>query len=180
MDLGAYANIERLEQVMKHNEISVPRIRGLRLMSEEDGYSIEEVLNNMFDEFFYRDFVESRPIFSIYPCCYVLSSKTKKLEKKYLTKDKRDIRWDRLHGKKRKNAKYVIKRKKRRIELQYNMFNMFAGRDDVLYIHARIGGPNWNYYGGPELEQKDWFLAKVEDALDNTYCDIYAKIDTVE
>lgn len=42
MDLGAYAQIEELDQVMKDNGISVPRLRGLRLMVEEKPLTKEE------------------------------------------------------------------------------------------------------------------------------------------
>ena len=59
---------------------------------------------------------------------------------------------------------------------QFNTWNKYVGRDDVLYIHARIGGNNWNYYDGPELARQPWFLEKVDDCFDSTYCDIYAKI----
>lgn len=67
------------------------------------------------------------------------------------------------------------------IMAQYNVFNKYCGRKDVLYIHARLGGENWKYYGGPELEKQPWFIEKVDDAFDSTYCDIYARIsDGVE
>ena len=46
----------------------------------------------------------------------------------------------------------------------------------MLCIHARIGGGNWSYYDGPELSKQPWFIEKVDDAFDSTYCDIYAKI----
>ena len=59
---------------------------------------------------------------------------------------------------------------------QFETFNKYCGRDDVLYIHARIGGGNWPYYDGPELSKQPWFIEKVDDAFDSTYCDIYAKI----
>ena len=35
MDLGAYVQIGDLESLMKANGIDIPRLRGLRLMSEE-------------------------------------------------------------------------------------------------------------------------------------------------
>lgn len=35
MDLYAYTQIEMLENIMKENGIEVPRLRGLRLMSQE-------------------------------------------------------------------------------------------------------------------------------------------------
>lgn len=35
MDLGAYVQIDSLESIARENNIEVPRLRGLRLMSEE-------------------------------------------------------------------------------------------------------------------------------------------------
>ena len=53
----------------------------------------------------------------------------------------------------------------------------YVGRKDVFCVHARIGGNNWNYYGGYKLEKEPWFLERVDDYWDSTYCDIYVKID---
>ena len=76
-----------------------------------------------------------------------------------------------------KDLKFEIKKAKKRIIQQYGMWNKFCGKPDVLYIHSRIGGNNWAYYGGPNLITLPWFLDKVDDHFDSTYCDIYAKID---
>ena len=35
MDLYAYTQIDELEELMKANDIEVPRLRGVRLMSQE-------------------------------------------------------------------------------------------------------------------------------------------------
>ena len=43
MDLGAYANIELLEGIMKENDINIPRLRGLRLMKNEKPISKEDI-----------------------------------------------------------------------------------------------------------------------------------------
>ena len=43
MDLGAYANIDRLEETIKKNNIVIPRMRGLRLMSEEELVTAEDM-----------------------------------------------------------------------------------------------------------------------------------------
>ena len=88
------------------------------------------------------------------------------------------IRWDRIHGKKRKTAKYAIKQYKKAVIDNINVFNKYAGRDDVLFVHARIGGDNWNYFNGPSIvASHPAFLEKVDDYFDSTYCDIYLKID---
>ena len=87
------------------------------------------------------------------------------------------VRWDRVHGKKRKAFKYVIKQAKKEVFRQYEVWNKYCGRDDVLYIHCRLGAGNWDYYKGWEIiESKPWFLDKVEDYFDSTYLDVYAKI----
>ena len=59
------------------------------------------------------------------------------------------------------------------------MWNKYVGRDDVLYIHARIGGNNWSYFNGNEITRQSWFLSKADDYFDCTYCDIYAKINKI-
>ena len=56
------------------------------------------------------------------------------------------------------------------------MWNKYVGRENVLYIHSRIGGTNWDYYNGNELTKQPWFLEKVDNYFDSTYCDIYALI----
>lgn len=46
MDFGAYAQIEQLEQLLTANHIEISRIRGLRLMSEEEPLSEEVIKGN--------------------------------------------------------------------------------------------------------------------------------------
>ncbi len=67
----------------------------------------------------------------------------------------------------------VNKRQTKQLEL----WNKYAGREDILYIHARIGGNNWSRYHD-QVDTKPWFLEKVDDSFDSTYCDIYARIET--
>ena len=42
MDLGAYAQIEDLNELMIINGISVPRLRGLRLMRDQERLTKED------------------------------------------------------------------------------------------------------------------------------------------
>ena len=118
--------------------------------------------------------------FAIAAHSWELSSRTDKAKRKYMKYDKDGpafVRWEKLHGKKRKAVKYDIRKTTRRIIQTFKAFNKYCGRDDVLYIHARIGGWNWSHFGGPELEKQPWFLERCDDSYDSTYCDIYAKID---
>ena len=108
-----------------------------------------------------------------------MSERTDRIIEKYMETDGRmttGIKWDKVHGKKRKMFKWELRKAKRSVEEQMKIFNKYCGQD-VLYIHARIGGNNWNYYDGESLRKEPWFFEKVDDAFDNTYCDIYAKIN---
>lgn len=187
MDLGAYAQIDNLGSIAKKNNIIVPRLRGYRLMKYEEPVD---------DEFIEKSAKHN----GLYECESIIcsisfgwteySSNTERLVNKYMIKEKRtsgsgieyydivDVNWDAVHGDLRKRLKFATKKARNEARKQYNTFNKYVGRD-VLYIHARIGGGNWNYYGGPELEKQPWFLEKVDDAYDNTYCDIYAKIEPI-
>ena len=190
MDLYAYTQIESLAQIAKDNGIEVPRLRGYRLMKNEQPISKEEIAEALKDceVDTVRDLCQAEPFWNPYSWCHVLSNKTRQQEDYYLTKAKNErgykhyvsVRWDRIHGKKRKILKLKLKHKRRRILEQYNMWNKYVGMDDVLYIHARIGGANWDYFNGNKLREKPWFLDKVDDSFDRTYCDIYAKIKEVE
>ena len=182
MDLGAYSQIGSLSKIAEEHYINVPRLRGYRLMGDEKPIEKEELdkllIRAEFHEF--EDGCESIPPFAVRAAGFEFSSRTRRLRKKYLVCDNNDnvvgFRWDLLHGKKRKNLKFAIKNRKKRIIKNIEVWNRYAGNLNVLYIHARIGGKNWAFYGGEELRKQDWFLEKVDDPWDNTYCDIYAKI----
>ena len=60
---------------------------------------------------------------------------------------------------------------------QIGVFNSYCGRPDVYMIHARIGGNNWAWYGGNDIIKKPWFLEAVDDDFDDTYCDIYVRVE---
>ena len=178
MDLGAYANIDNLEELVARNGISVPRLRGYRLMADEEPLTKEEIaeieLSMVRDT--YEDGVRAFPRWDLHPRVRVYSTWTDYLLDYYID-ERGDLRWDRIHGKHRKNMKFAVKKRKRRVRQQYDAWNKYAGQPGILYIHARIGGQNWNYYKGYLLEREPWFLEKVDDCFDDTYCDIYAKIE---
>lgn len=188
MDLGGYAQIDSLENLMRENDISVPRLRGLRLMSEEEPLTKED-----FNELYNR--AELEECESACSCFFTLNAnwseyslRTKALKHRYLDYERKEedgyswdepvrVRWDRLHGKKRKVLKFEIKRRKRRIKKQYEMWNKYAGQDNILYIHARLGSGNWDYFNCNEIiASQPWYLDHCEDNFDGTYIDIYAKI----
>lgn len=194
MDLGAYAKIDAITSIAEENGIEIPRLRGYRLMSEEQIISeeqIEEAIKEQ-EATVYEDAITSIPRFSPNSCWHEYSDKTDWLKKKYLlyktieeVDDKGEmysfrkvigIKWSLIHGRNRKAIKYALKKARIAVWKNLQTFNKYVGREDVLYIHARIGGENWSHYGGYNLEKEPWFLEKVDDFFDDTYCDIYAKI----
>lgn len=184
MDLGAYSQIPELSEVAKSNGIDIPRLRGYRIMSTERPVTEKELKDLMSDQAItiVKSLCRSNPFWNPYSRVSTYSWMTDKISKYYIDSDPKDktilrIRWDRIHGWKRKILKFEIKRAKRQIHDQYNTFNKYAGKKDILYIHSRIGGDNWDYYGGNELINQPWFIDRVDDYFDNTYCDIYARID---
>lgn len=107
MDLFAYSQIEKYRHFLDEQDISIPRLRGIRLMKSET--KIPEI---MIDD------------------------------------DNKE---------------------------QYELFNKYVG-EDVIYVHARIGGPNWYYYEGDKLTEHPDYLDRCDDACDCTYCDIYFRL----
>ena len=181
MDLGAYVNIgdEEIEQIVKANNIDVPRLRGYRLMESEEVVDLKEIWDEQNDVDCVECLCESCPFWNTKSYVSEWSWWTDYLKRYFLYRDKdgnRHIRWDRIHGWKRKVLKTFIHNEKNRYLKQNKIWNKYVGRKDILYIHARIGGGNWRSYYQDVVNQP-WFIEKVDDAFDSTYCDIYAKIE---
>lgn len=193
MDLYAYAQIENLDKIAKENGIDIPRLRGYRLMSEEEPLTKEEIDEMKKDAEVYvaKNLCEAVPFWSSNSMWYEINSRTGMYKDYYLIKELAKegktcrnyigVRWDRIHGKKRKVLKFEIKKYKKRIDEQFAMWNKYAGKENVLYIHSRMGGYNWKSYSEKgELMSQPWFLDRVDDYFDGTYCDFYAKIKSPE
>lgn len=181
MDLFAYSQIEDLSTVATENGIYVPRLRGYRLMSKESLISCNEIHESIksFEMNIYERACTSCPRFRPESDTSEFSSATDRLREKYLIRENGKtvgFRWDLVHGKNRKAIKFALKKGRKAVIKQLETFNKYVGRDDVLYIHARIGGGNWSYFGGEALAKQPWFIDKVDDYFDETYCDIYARI----
>lgn len=193
MDLGAYALIEDLREIAEANGIDVPRLRGYRLMKYENRVP-EEKIEKWLKECEVETaewLCETNPPFCPKSCeRWLINDTTDRRKARYLKSDPKNkyqylgIRWNRIHGKKRKILKHEIKKQKQMIRKQYDTFNKYAGREDVLYIHSRVGSSyTWeDYEDKRKLMSQPWLLEKVDDSYDGTYCDFYAKIDpkTVE
>lgn len=109
MDLVAYANIDYLDEIAKKNNIEVPRLRGYRLMKEEEPIDIKKEVNEAEIAIdCVKNLCTSEPFWEPHSSCHTLSSYTDYLKDFYLVKvghDYSDIRWDRIHGQKRRILK---------------------------------------------------------------------------
>ena len=188
MDLYAYMQIGTLESIAKANGIEIPRLRGYRLMKDEQPLG-QASFAKLFQDC-EIDAVEmlcrSIPFWKLRPKYRIYNSKTDDIRNCYLnfeydengSRVAKSVRWDRIHGKKRRILKYEVKKNKRQALAQYSLLNKYAGQENVLYIHSRMGGNNWDAYEHKDaLLSQPWFLARVDDWWDGTYCDFYAKID---
>ena len=189
MDLGAYSQISDLAAIAKHNGIEVPRLRGYRLMKDEVAFTKEEIsdLKRRCALDVAQDLCTAEPFWNPHAVVHEYSEYTDRLKDYYLIMEKDDedykqcvgIRWDRIHGKKRKILKFAIKKECKKIDAQFEVWNRYAKKENVLYIHSRMGGANWKYFDyakKKELLNQPWFLDRVDDWWDSTYCDFYARI----
>lgn len=152
MDLYATAQKDRLASMMEG--IEIPRLRGLRYMAEETTATEEEIAKSC--KYCYRE--------------------TYRLHYKYGHFISHGYRSHYDNRVPRRDAR----RSAKRTRIQLEAFNRYVGRKDVMMVHARIGGYNWKEYGGFWLEKEPWFIERVDDGFDPTYCDIYVKVKEVK
>lgn len=186
MDLGAYAQIEDLGQLAEDNGIEIPRLRGYRLMKDESPIPEQKIVETIKDCEIYvvRELCDARPLWNPEPWYYIWDERSRYLQDFFLEKgsdgEHVSIRWDRIHGWKRKILKFGIKKQARKVRQQYDTWNKYAGMDGILCIRSRMGGNNWKCFDLMEkikLVRQPWFLDRVDDWFDDTYCDFYAKFD---
>lgn len=195
MDLGAYQNIDALDRLARDNGIAVPWCRGYRLMKDESVITQVEIdeLKRINGIDIVELLIDSDPFWcgsdEYADICIRVGAYHRRSKGYFLVpnNDKKGmgeysgIRWDRIHGWKRRILKFKIKQSNRKIQKQFDTWNKYAGRKDVLYIHSRIGGYEWEtYLKKGELMNQPWFLDRVDDSIDSTYCDFYAKINILK
>ena len=184
MDLKAYVQIEEYEKLLKQNNINIPRLRGIDLCVSMKPWPQEEYRREKesISTRTCENLCTAKPFWSCHPEYYSLDSWTDILREYYMFKSGDTvfydgIRWERIHGWKRKVLKTAIHNNIRKFDKYVATWNKYCGCNDVIRIHSRIGGGNWIYYGGPELSRHTWFIEKVDDYFDSTYCDIYVRIN---
>lgn len=161
-------NIEDLDEVAKANGINVPRLRGYRLMSSEAPWSekdIETEVENELEHAF-RSLADS----AIRMAEAALEYDIRKFEA--------EESW-------LSPSEHLCRGFEERFKAQAEMWNKYAGKSDVLYIHSRMGHPKESHWDSEkremvvdrDLRDELWFLDWVTDAYDETYIDIYARID---
>lgn len=195
MDLGAFQNIEVLDGLAKDNGIDIPRCRGYRLMKDEVVITQAEIdkLKRINAIYITELLIDSDQFWcgsdEYADICIRVGAYHRRSKGYFLVPNKDEkgmgeyssIRWDRIHGWKRRILKFKIKQDNRKIQKQFDTWNKYAGRKDVLYIHSRIGGYDQEtYLEKGELINQPWFLDRVDDSIDSTYCDFYAKINILK
>jgi len=161
-------NIENLDEVAKANGIEVPRLRGYRLMRNQHVWTGEEIAKEIVEELdhTYRS----------------LCDIAVRMAEDAMEHDLGAYGAD-------KSCLSLYERQcggfEKRFRAQIEMWNRYAGRDDVLFIHSRMGYPLESHWDSKnketvvdrDLRNEPWFLDWVPDAYDETYIDIYARID---
>ncbi len=157
MDLYANAQIENLSEIAEKNGIKVDRLRGYRLMKDEEPWSEEQMklwLNDIVGDYWWMHSDQCDPDWYDHKAKDYRNGFRPPVIPKGMFKE--------------------IALLKGRFANQSRLWNKYAGQEDVLYIHSRMG---YDYIG---LMKEPWFLDACLDSFDPTYCDIYAKIEVKE
>ena len=196
MDLGAFVRIRGMKQLADLNEINVPRTRGYRWMAAEKPVTEEEMadLRERIETLTCDDAPRTEPMFSLSPMYTEFSLRTSKLVSQYMDVSEKEVTdgngrkykrrvvkpdWNKITGQDAENLKIMLRNAVEQLEEQYSLFNEYAGKEGVLYVHARIGTKNGTKYKWTDLMDKPWFIAGTDDAFDDTYCDIYARVKEI-
>ena len=186
MDLGAYIQIGTLDGIAEANGIEVARLRGYRLMRDEKPVNIEEICKDrevgICEELcamawnpksrWMRYGPDTDPYFYKFIINY---------DKKYTSEQVPcSINWDIMTDDEKEVLKAYIEKRNADFVKEWEMWNKYCGKNDVLYIHARQGTANWSDTDFHDYEDKPWYLDGCNDADDSSYCDMYAKIEPFE
>lgn len=178
MDLGAYAQINTLDSVFNAVDVTIYRLRGLRLMKFEKLITQEEIDKRInYEKVQTVETWLKQHSFD----CWTSDRDEKKHPAFIYDKDNMVVDYDfsKIHGKDRKRIKFAFKKLNKRYRAQFDLFNKYVGKN-VLYVHARQGGDNRFYYDMTLVEKHPRWLSDIDDAYDCTYCDIYFNLDGLD
>lgn len=175
MDLGAYKQIDTLDDVLSAVDVTIYRLRGLRLMRFEELITQEEI-----DERINYEKIKTVETWLKQHSfdCWTSDRDDKKHPAFIYDKDGNVVDYDfsKVHGKDRKRLKFEFKKLTKAYQGQFDLFNKYVGKN-VLYVHARQGGGNRAYCEMAKVEKHSRWLGDIDDAWDCTYCDIYFNLD---
>lgn len=125
MDIGAYAKINDLSTILDSTGINIPRLRGLRLMAMEERITEEEIkeMTASAEVDAVEDLVRACPPWSVNSDCHSYCKRTDDNLKRFLVYTKKEngyerptaVRWEKIHGTRRKKIKLLAKTQIRHI-----------------------------------------------------------------
>ena len=141
MDLYANAQIEKLKGLVESNGIKVPSLRGYRLMKDETPYAQDEYDKGL------RELIatewwlaaERDPEYRFHSIDeFINGLRPKHIPKGYLSE---------RTGRRPHTVSFFqqLEETKARWKRQVCLWNRYAGQEEVLYIHSRMG---WGLYNG--------------------------------
>lgn len=156
-------------------EVYIPRLRGF--INLDNPYKISRVeiarIKNEANYDCLHNMVYALPMWNSNTRCHWYNNR-RMIKEKRLYKEGLGINWDLIHGKHRKDLKFMIKKRMRNEQKVWELREKYSGLPGYRMAYARIGGGNWDTYRY-EVETEPWFVEKVDDAFDNTYCYIIIK-----
>lgn len=175
MDIWAFVQIEKLEELAKANGIDVPRLRGYRWMGDQT-IETEKDIAEQLDRFTKSEYAWMESYAE-----KLLENIVSRVNAEYEQSEEFDVEaWKRSRDFNIDSALNDLQHHwsdihsyPSRYKKQTDMWNRYCGCHDVLLIHSRIGS------GAYKLKDQPWFLDYVLDAYDPTYCDIYAKLTVI-
>ena len=86
------------------------------------------------------------------------------------------VKWENIHCKHRKIAKFLCKKGRKRILNNFNTFNKYVGRNDILRICLWTHTDDQHYFA-KNLIKHSSFVEQVCGACDDDYSNMYFKVD---
>lgn len=193
MDLYAYSQIDKYIKILEDKHISIPRLRGIRCMKNEElitNVDIENCLKQVCFDSVIGELENDTSGERFHTC--TLGKRYRGVvygDKKYESVDGKigvisdvavGVDWNDLPMGRLNLVVSSVSSSMKLIVQSCRTFNKYVGKENIYCVHCRIGGDNWKFFGGPKLRKKPWFLCKVDSVDDSTYCDVYVDVSKVK